>query len=287
MDARLERLKTSFMNSWFPTEGKIFLNADSTVSADLIDILFEDFLARYKTAFPAVQGRVYEDFADNTQLPLQDIDNNILHILGLTNNMTPFGGLGAVTGRNYTNIDPTVTSLYISEQAAIELYTHITVDEWSGRMEKPVIMYDNTTDSHYEYIMPNMNDFVILYLKERVVNIADIPSSLYPSVEAFLTYNLALTTLHALGRYPVSLALVDTDNPSTTLDPNSLSSVTISGKLTLSLSNSAAKAYERLSELFNNGSGKTYMAEIEALYLDQLKIFNTLKYIRLNGISFS
>ncbi len=288
MDERLDRLRLSVMNTWFPTDGKLFLNSESEEPEDLVELFFLDFIEQYKTAFPAVQGRMYEDQVSTDPLPIQSIDIKLLRILGVTHTLSPhtfrYDTNTALTGRGISNVDTLSTSPYMSEQAAMDLYTHITVDEWSGRLDRPIIMYDDTDDT--EFIIPNMGDFIIIYLKERTLTADSIPSSLYPSVEAFLLYNLAATVLHALGRYPVSLAMADIGNTTTsTLDPSSLSSVTISGKLTLSMSASAQKAYERLSDLFSSGSGSKYMEDIEYIFTKYQKIFDVLKYTRLNGIS--
>jgi len=171
----------------------------------------------------------------------------------------------------------------------MDVYTPMTVDEWSGRTDKPLIMRDDTSES--EYIQPSMGDFIVLYLKERTISMDTIPSSLYPSVEAFITYKLAAYTLSALGRYPLSLALNDiagetsSGGEASVLDPSKLSSLTINGKITMSMSSSSETDYEKLSNLFSNGSVGNYMADLGLIMANSKKIFEVLKYTRLGGIS--
>jgi hypothetical protein len=126
-----------------------------------------------------------------------------------------------------------------------------------------------------------------LYIKERPIVIDAIPSSLYPSVEAFLIFNLAEYVLGALGRFPLSLAMDDIDDTatSTALDPNDISSITINGKITLSLASSSAEDYEKISDLFASGSGATYIDQLKEIYTNYKKIFEVLKYTRLGGVS--
>jgi len=292
MDARLERLATSLTNSWFPTDIQIFESEDATEVAEILEIFFKDLIERYRTAFPAFQGRIYNDFDQTHRLYLQDIDGDILRLSGITTinpqTVDRLSCLSCVTGRDTTYVDPQLTSPYMSEQAALDLYGHITVDEWSGRMDDPLIMYD--TDLKKEYILPSMGDFIVLYIKEREINVDNIPSSLYPSVEAFLTHKLAEYVLGALGRYPLGLALKDigntTDETSTgMLNPDDIQSITINGKLTLSMAASASEDYEKLSDLFSSGSGATYIEQLNDIYNNYKKIFEVLKYTRLGGIS--
>ena len=294
MDVRLDRLRTSFMNSWFPNDIEIFRNEDACDTEELLEIFFTDYLERYRTAFPAFRGRVYNDFPINDPLALQDVDGDILRILGVTTVNPPgnpdrFSNLSTITGRQINNVDPQAESPYMAEQAAMDLYTHITVDEWSGRMDKPLIMWDDDTNT--EYIQPSMTDFIVLYLKERPIDIDTIPSSLYPSVEAFITYKLAEYVLNALGRYPLSLALkdltADTDSTSGGLDPSKISSLTIAGKITLSMAASSETDYEKLSNLFGSGSVANYLSDLSLTMANAKKIFEVLKYTRLGGISVS
>jgi len=290
MDKRLERLRDSLMNSWFPTSIILFENEDATEVSEILEIFFRDLLERYRTAFPALNGRVYLDFDQTKKLFLKDIDADILRILGVTTTnpqtVDRLSCLSCVTGRDTTYVDPQLTSPYMSEQAALDLYAHITVDEWSGRMDDPLIMYDEQTKS--EYILPSLGDFIVLYIKERPIDINNIPTSLYPSVEAFLTYNLARYVLGALGRFPLSLAMSEleaSEDVDAALDPNDISSITINGKITLSLASSSAEDYEKISDLFSSGSGATYMDQLDDIYRSSKKIFEVLKYTRLGGVS--
>jgi hypothetical protein len=290
MDSRLERLKNSLLNSWFPTQITLFENEDATEPGEIIELFFEDLLERYRTAFPALGGRVYLNFEQTEPLFLQDIDKDILRILGVTTTnpqtVDRLSCLSCVTGRDTTYVDPQLTSPYMSEQAALDLYAHITVDEWSGRMDDPLIMWDDQLEQ--EYILPSLGDFIILYIKERPISIDNIPSSLYPSVEAFLLYNLASYVLSALGRFPLSLALDDINTEETgtgQLDPDDISSITINGKLTLSMASSSTDDYEKLSDLFSSGSGLQYTDQLSSVHNNYKKIFEVLKYTRLGGVS--
>jgi hypothetical protein len=288
MDDRLERLRTSLLNSWFPTDVTIFENEDAGGDReDMLSIFFEDLSQRFRIAFPLLGGRVYNDFDSNARLLIQDIAPNILRILGLTTS----GGrdldrLPAITGRStYARLNAnTSESPYMSEQAALDLYTHMTVDEWSGRMDTPLIMCEDAGVD--EYILPSMSDFILIYLAEREIDLDHLHSSLYPALESYLIYNISGYVLSALGRYPLSMAMNDNNNTNSgVLDPSDISSITISGKLTLSLSNSSTPDYEKLADLFSKGSGAHYLEQLDYLYEHNKKIFELLKYTRLCGVS--
>ena len=285
MDTRLERLSNSLMNSWFPTDIKMFESEEAYDVEEIIELFFTDLIERYRTAFPSFKGRIYSDFDLSNRLYLQDIDEDILRLSGITNtNLQMADRLNNITGRDIVNTKS--ASPYMSEQAALDLYEHIIVDEWSGRMDDPLIMYDSNLKD--EYILPSMGDFIVLYIAEREIDIDHVPSSLYPSLEAFLTYKLAGYVIGALGRYPLGLALKDIGEETedtATLDPKDIQSITINGKLTLSMAASASEDYEKLSTLFSSGSGATYIDQLNKIYNNYKKIFEVLKYTRLGGIS--
>lgn len=293
MDSRLERLKSSLLNSWFPQEIEIFGLPDVTDMDELMVHLFRDLTERFRTAFPGFRGRVYQDYNQDNPLYLKNIDPNIIRFLGLTPTVYPsetygYDSLRRISGRSDIAVD-NGNSYYISDSAALELYSHITVDEWSGRLSKPLEMYDDNTGD--EFIYTDMSDFIVFLLVERIININNIQTNLYQPLEAFIVYNLALYVANALGRYPLSLALKtmgedDTSgSTTTTIDPGDLSSITISGKLSLSLAASSAEDYEKLSDLFSSGSGGQYLEQLKEIYLENKKIFDVLKYERTGGMS--
>lgn len=289
MDGRLESLKKNFINGWFPNNFEIFQRDDVPDLDRLLDILFAEALLIYKTSFPALGARVYSDFLVDTSLPtplyLQDIDGRILKFLGIVS--MDYTSLCArpdvsytIAGRGVTNATIGVTSPYLAEQSAIDLYTRIDVDQWSGRMDKPVIMADEDDN---EYIYPAMDNFIVMYIRERNISVDTISSSLYKSVEAWLTYMMASYVLDALGKYPLKLALDEISATEDELSPKKLSSVTISGKLSLGLSNSSDDSKD-LSSLFSDGSSGKYIDRLKDIRDEAKKLFEILKNIRLHGI---
>jgi len=292
IDKRLERLKISLINSWFPSDSALFPPNEDIAASDVIDVFMSDLLDRFRVDFPALVGRVYSDQVQGSHLLLSDIDDGILRILGVTpgysNNVLRFSDHSKVSGRDITNVDPFSSSPYMSEQAAMTLYSSIVVDEWSGRMDTPLVMFDD--DQEEEYIIPDYTEFVIFYLKERPMSTNNIPSSLYSAVEAYLIYNIASYVLSAFGRYTVSQAMNDANLPgsssgSTTLDSRRVSSLTIGGKITLSMSPDSSTAYEKLSDMLSKKPGEQYLADLNRLVSKYENIFNTMKYIRLGGVS--
>lgn len=290
MDSRLERLKNSLLNSWFPHDISIFELEDISDIDELMVHLFSDAIGRFRTAFPGMRGRVYIDYDSNNPLYLKDIDPNILRLLGVTPTNYPldtygFTALQSLAGRDELSLQNS-NSYFLSDSAALDLYSHITVDEWSGRMSKPLEMYDE--DKGDEFVLVDWTSFIVFMLVERTVDINHVPTNLYQPLEAFITYNLASYVSNALGRYPLSLALKDIadDTASATpgLDADNLTSVTINGKLSLTL-DSSSNNYDDFSSLFSGGSAGKYLDQLQDIYLRYKRIFEILKYERTGGMS--
>lgn len=291
MDSRLELLKNSITNSWFPSNIEIFGRKDAPDLNTLLDLLITDTLNMYKTDCPVLKVRFYQNFLslptldEARKLYVNDIENGFMRILGVynTDTMPPdmTGKIDRLSGRNVTNVGIGIDSPYISEQVAIDLYRHLDVDQWSGRMERPIVMTDVTG----EYIMPNTENFIVFYLAERNISVDSIPSNTFRSVESFLTYKLSEMTINSLGRFPMNLQLDRLINNRDEIDPSRISSVTISGKLKLSLNQDDKSQETQASDIFSNGSAEKYLESLTEIRDNAKKLYETLKYIDLGGIS--
>ena len=161
MDRRLDSFRNSIINGWFPNDLTLFTREDAPDIPGLVELLIADALEMYRTKFPALSGRIYTDFmissvGDSNKLLINDIDNRLLKFLCLYDQsaqVDPLGySLARITGRQTVNQGVIDDNLYLGEQAALELYTRLIVDEWSSRTDNPVIL---STDDDEEYILPN------------------------------------------------------------------------------------------------------------------------------------
>lgn len=291
MDTRLEALKKKIQNSWFPANLELFGRNDAPDISTLLDLLISDALEIFKTDCPVLKARLYNSFLsdptylESRSLYVTDIDPEILRVLGIYNTDTVppdmTGRLDRISGRNVTNVGISGGSPYISEQVAIDLYRRLDVDQWSGRMDRPIVMSDATG----EYFNPYAENFIVFFLAQRPISADSVPSNVYKSVESFLTFNLAETVINSMGRYPLTMQMERLLNHRDEVDPARLTSVTISGKLKMSMDPPDATAESQISDLFDSGSAAKYLESLAAIAEEAKKTYTTLKYIDLGGIS--
>ena len=284
MDARLDILRTRLKNSWFPTDLKLFQRNDAPDIDGLIELMFSEAIQSFNLDYPSVVGKVYEEFISSVdgegvapKLYLADMDPDILRILGIYDTSPSVGR--DITGRglhDYTQLN----TPYLAEQTAIELYMTLAVDEWSGRMDTPMIMTDDVGD----FINPNLNNFIVFFLKSRTLTADNIPSSLYKAVEPYLVKELASYVMNALGKYPLSLKMQQLDASSDSIDPSRMKSISIDGKLELEL-NPIDSAADQMSGIFDSGAMEDYMDNLGDIQAEAKKLFEALKYIELGGIT--